>query len=630
MKHNKSIKEFLLGRPLRSDELGHEKLSVFWGLPILASDAVSSVAYAIEEVLLVLVPVLSLVAFRFVPTVVAPIILLLSILVFSYMQIIQHYPSGGGAYAVSLDSFGHKPAMLAASALIIDYVLTVAVSVSSSTEALVSALPALDPFRLPICIACIVLITLLNLRGISESAKIFGVPTYLFIFLMALLIIVGFVRMLTGSLAAPAPAPLQTGAQNAVSSVSLFLLLRAFSSGCSALTGVEAVSNAVPSFRSPSTVTARRVLLLLACVIIFIFGGTSLLATRLQVLPIAGETVLSQMARAIFGQGPLYYALQGFTAIILLLAANTAYSGLPTLLAILARDSYVPRQFSQRGAKLSFSNGILFICVAASVMVILFGAETHRLIPLYSVGVFVSFTLSQAGMFIKWHKAKEPGWQYKSLINGVGALVTLIGGVIVLVTKFAHGAWILILLISALMFLMSRIQRHYQRIAQEITPEEFARICHPSTTQGDALMLVLMTGRLTRSAAKSLNYASQVSRNVRVLSVVEDEAQRQELQKTWASLHIEPQLVVLLAPFRDVLIPIRDYVLQLESSLPHGNKLTVVMTRFIEEHWYDRALHNQTSFFLQRKLGNLRNVATVLIPYYYMESRGARADANQK
>ncbi|MDR0839375.1 MAG: APC family permease [Oscillospiraceae bacterium] len=610
------IKNALIGKPLESSQLSREKLSVFWGLPIMASDAVSSVAYAIEEILLVLVPALALAAFSHVLTVTAPIILLLLILIYSYSQIIKLYPGGGGAYIVSMENFGRKTALLAASTLIIAYVLTVSVSISSATEALFSAFPELEPHRIVICLAGIALITLLNLRGVGESAKIFGVPVYAFIALMLILLVTGFVKLLRGSLT---EIPYAEGVRNATGSAStliVFLLLRAFSSGCSALTGVEAVSNAVPLFREPSRRTAIRVLCLLGAVIVCIFGGTALLATRLKVLPGAGETVLSQIGRAVFGNGALYYALQALTMLILLLAANTAYNGLPTLLSILARDSYIPRQFAHRGARLSFSNGISFIWIAASALVLIFGADTHKMIPLYASGVFITFTLSQAGMFVHWVRAKSEGWRAKALANAVGTLITTVGGAVVLITKFTTGAWLLLIVLPALMVLMSKIHGHYSGIVQEIDREEFRELYHPSVSNSREPIIVLMN-RLTRSGVKLLNYANSLSANVRALSIVENAEQEAELRDRWREWELDVELDVIYAPYRDIVAPLHEYVTREEAKLDKSETLSVVMTKFVDNGLYAVALHNQTPFFLQRELCRHRKVATILVPYIY-------------
>lgn len=381
-------------------------------------------------------------AFHTLPFIVIPILLLLVILVLSYSQIIDHYPKGGGAYAVAKENIGKPFALLSAAALVVDYIMTVAVSISSATAALVSAFPTFHSNKVVISLICVSLITLMNLRGIRESSKVFGLPTYILIGSMAVMIICGLVKIFTGTLE-PIEYSTTVIPTETIQGIGVIILLKAFSSGCAAMSGVEAVSDAVPSFASPSTRNAKHVLLALGIIIVFIFGGTSILAVHLGVAPLEGHTVLSQISAAIFGHNIIYYEIQVFTALILLLAANTAYNGLPQLLYILAHDGYVPRQFSSRGTKLSFSNGIVFIFIAASLLIIGFKSETHALIPLYSVGVIISFTVAQFGMFKKWIITKEKNWQYKCWINGFGALVTLAVSIIVFVMKFKDGAWVM-------------------------------------------------------------------------------------------------------------------------------------------------------------------------------------------
>ncbi len=476
-----NIKNFLLGKPLKSSDISHEKLSRIWGLPIMASDAVSSVAYAVEEILLVIVPAVVVArmhpqdAYNYVPFVTIPIILLLLILIFSYSQIIENYPNGGGAYIVSKENLGKYPSLLAAASLMVDYVLTVAVSISSATAAITSAFPVLADYAVLLSLLFVALITLGNLRGLRESSKMFGLPTYIFIFSMLIMIITGFIRLATGSLHPMVYQPKQlAGLSDAAMGLGLTMLLRAFASGCSALTGVEAVSNAVPNFKEPSRRNAKHVLYMLGAVIVLIFGGTTLLAINLKALPVnTGVTLTSQIAFAVFGNNFMYYIVQIFTALILILAANTAYNGLPLLLYILAHDSYVPRQFSHRGTKLSFSNGIMLIFFAACILIIVSGSDVHRLIPVYSIGVFVSFTLSQYGMFRKWLRIKTKGWHYKSLINAFGAFATLVGLFVVFINKFTEGAWYLLIAIPALMLLMLYINRHYYKIGKELDLKEF-------------------------------------------------------------------------------------------------------------------------------------------------------------
>ena len=583
----------------------------------MASDAVSSVAYASEEILLALVPALGLLAANYVGLISIPIILLLVMLIFSYAQIINHFPNGGGAYAVSKESFGRYPSLLAASCLIVDYILTVAVSISSSTAAIVAAFPELIEYKLVISLICISIITLINLRGISESSKIFGVPTYLFIAAMATMIIAGFVRIITGSLQPiEYPAVQNLFPQETLSGITIILFLRAFSSGCSALTGVEAVSDAVPNFRDPSVKTAKRVLYMLGMIIIFIFGGTCFLATTLKVAPVSGLTVTSQMASAVFGNGFMFYVLQFTTALILLLAANTAYNGLPILLSILAKDRNMPLQFAHRGTKLSFSNGIMFIFIAASLLLIGFNAETHALIPFYAVGVLISFTISQAGMFVKWLKEKAKGWQYKSIINAVGTVVTFIALIVVFAMKFAGGAWVLAIVIPLIMLFMMYTSRHYARFGRAISIEGYDYRYTPGTSTNKTPCVVLIHN-MNKASLKNLDYAKEISSDITAVHLSTDEKETESLQKQWEKLGIDLPLTIIPVDLRNIMPPLERYILDRDAKLEYGQKLTVILTKFICTGLHNKIFHNQTTYFIERDLIRHKNVVTVLVPYVY-------------
>ena len=614
-----TIKKVLLGHALKNEDIKTEKLSRLWGLPIMASDAVSSVAYAIEEILIVLVPALGFAAFGYVPGVVASIILLLTILAVSYSQIIRHYPNGGGAYNVSKENLGEMPALIAAAALIVDYVMTVAVSVSASTMAITAAVPALFNDRILISVFCVLLITIGNLRGIRESSVFFGIPTYAFIVSMGVMIFTGFARMATGSLTSIVYSPDQLTnllPQQLFQGLILLLVLRAFSSGCSALTGIEAVSNAVPSFRPPAQRNARHVLFLLAGVIVVIFGGTGILAVNLHVLSIPGTTVTAQIAQAVFGQSLFFYLIQATTAMILILAANTAYNGLPLLLYILAHDRYVPRQFSHRGSKLSFSNGILFILFAASILIIVFKSDPHNLIPLYSVGVFISFTLSQYGMFRKWRRDKEMGWHYKSLINLFGAIVTGVGTLIVFSSKFLEGAWMLAIVMPLLILLMLYVKNHYNMVAKQLELKEFAPYYkRPASKKGSPAIVLLQS--INKASLKAINYANQISNDITVLHICRYPEHTCELREQWKALKIPLKLEIIENPYRDITKPLQAYIFEREKSLGHGENLTVILIKYVTSHWYDLILHNQTTYFLERVLSRFKNVTSVLVPYHY-------------
>ena len=617
-----NLKKFLLGDALKDDQLKNQKLSRLWGLPIMASDAVSSVAYAVEEILMALMPALGLMAVNYVGLVSVPIILLLLILIFSYSQIISHYPNGGGAYVVSKENFGKKASLLAATCLIIDYIMTVAVSISSSTAAILSVYPNLEPYRIPISLICVGAITLINLRGVGESSKIFGIPTYAFIFSMMALIFTGVFRFLSGNLAPIQYEPAQIShllSQN-IQGMSLAVFLCAFSSGCSALTGVEAVSNAIPSFKEPSQKTAKQVLFMLGGIIAVIFGGTSFLATILKVVPLEGKTVLSQIGTMIFGNGIMFYILQLTTSPILLLAANTSYSGLPILLAILAKDHYMPVQFSQRGTKLSFSNGIMFIFAVSSFLLIIFNADTHKLIPFYSVGVFVSFTISQFGMFVKWMRFKSPGWQYKSIINGVGALVTFIGSIVVFTTKFSHGSWALLIVAPLLMLFMDATHKHYLRFLKGISVLGYD-YKYKESVSSDVFPCVVLINKINRAALKTLDYANKITSNLTALHISVSHEDTKKLQKQWENLKIGVPLKIIYTPYRDIVTPIREYIKERSEQLEEGENLTVVLTRISGNDFLNKLYHNQTTFFIEKELRKYENVATILVPYFYNKSK---------
>lgn len=609
-----NIKYLLLGKPLPNDAIKQEKLSRLWGLPIMASDAVSSVAYAIEEILLVLVPVLGLLSFRMVPFIALGILTLMVILVVSYSTIIDHYPNGGGSYAVAKENLGEVASLLASSALIIDYILTVAVSISSSTAALVSAFSFLGDYKVLISLLCVSLITLINLRGVREASKIFGLPTYLFIFSMAALIITGFIKLATGTLS-PISYSTPILPAETLQGIGLFLILRAFSSGCSAMSGIEAVSNAVQSFEEPSTRNAKHVLYMLGAVIIFIFGGTSLLTMKLQVVPVEGRTVLSQISAAVFGHSIMYYILQAFTSLILLLAANTAYNGLPQLLYVLAHDGYVPRQFSHRGTKLSFSNGIIFIFAIASLLIIGFKSDTHRLIPLYSVGVFISFTIAQYGMFKKWHRTKEANWQYRCWINGFGTIVTTVVSIIVFVSKFKDGAWVLAIIMPVLMVIMYAINRHYTYVAKQLKLDEFNPYYHKDEVR--STQCVILVNEINKPFLKAINYATSISKNIVALHVCRNPKHAVALRQKWEELGIPFELKIIETPFRDIIGPTDKYLWEREKQLKPGENITVIVVNFVSDHWYDYILHNPTALLFSRALMKHKNVSCVQLPFHY-------------
>lgn len=608
------LREILIGKTLKTEELEGEKLNVLWGLPILSSDAVSSVAYAGEEILIVLIGVIGFMAYQYMFYAALCIVVLLFILVFSYRQTIDSYPCGGGAYIVAKENLGIIPGLTAGASLSVDYVLTVAVSISAGTAALTSALPALLPHKVSIALAMLLLITIGNLRGIKESSKLFGVPTYLFIFSCIVLIITGIVRHF---FLGYSPAPIYAIPQQ-VGDLTLFLFLRAFASGCTALSGIEAVSNGIPNFKAPSSKNAKAVLALLALLILFIFGGLSFLSTIYRPVPHADVTVFAQIAQQVFGKNIMFYTIQVTTALILVMAANTAYAGLPLLLSLMAKDGYAPRQFSQRGQRLSFSNGIIILGVTAGVLIIIFRGDTHLLLPLYAVGVFLSFTLSQVGMFLKWMRSKTPGYKHKALINGVGALITFITVILIGMTKFFHGAWIVCIVIPLLVYLMVKVKRHYTIIAEQLKLSIEQRPNEGAVTNNQQHVIILV-GSLNKSFLKALNCARCLSQNVVAFHVSTDAEVTEKLERKWEEYNPGIPLIIKISSYRNIMKPLLSFIESEERASKHGETVTVVIPQFFITKWWHNILHNQTSYFIKSMLYKNRNIAVLTVPYIIEE-----------
>ncbi len=611
----RKIKEILIGHALKTTEMEHEKFSAFWGLPILSSDAISSVSYACEEILMVLVPVLGLGAYRPLLLIAGAIAGLLFILVFSYHQTIENYPNGGGSYIVASDNLGHIPGLTAAASLSVDYILTVAVSASSGVAAITSAFPELLPYRVLLAVVIIVLLTLGNLRGLRESSVLFGVPTYLFIGTILSMILVGFYRAATGQI-----APITTAADAArpLGDLTLVLFLKAFSSGCTALTGVEAVSDGIPNFRQPSQKNAQRVLLLLSLIVLVIFGGVCALASLYQVAPQQDVTVVAQIASAVFGQHSfMFYAVQATTAVILIMAANTAFADLPLLLSILARDGYMARQFRSRGARLSFSNGIILLALISIALVMFFHAETHLLIPLYAVGVFLSFSLSQAGMFKRWISRREGSWKHKALINGFGMIVASATCIIIAVSKFTHGAWMVIVTIPILVLLMLRIKAHYRHVRDNLAITEDPHTLIFAKQPTGHIIIPLQS--VNKSFIKALNYALFLNGEKEVYHVSVDAEATQKVCRQYEQLGVDIPLIIEEAPYRNVTEVLCGYVKRRHEQLEKHEMLTVVIPQYIIPKWWNNPLHNQMARQLKTALIKLRNVALVTIPYIIKE-----------
>ena len=600
-------KRLLVGRPISSELAHHERLSKSTGLAVLSSDALSSVAYATEEVLRVLM-IGGLAAMTWSPTIAIMIAALLGIVALSYTHTIRAYPGGGGAYIVAKENLGENAGLSAAGALLIDYTLTVAVSVAAGVAAMTSAFPGLHINRVELGLAFVALLAVGNLRGIRESARMFAVPTYGFIAIMLALIAAGLWRVNAGaSPAFEAPEPLSTFDTGALT---LFALMTAFANGCTAMTGVEAISDGTPAFKPPEATNAALTLLIMAAIAITMFIGISVLAQSLQTIPSEHETIVSQIGRAVFGGGTtLYFALQVATMLILVLAANTAYADFPRLASIVARDRFMPRQFMNQGDKLAFSNGIIALSVAAGGLIVIFDGDTHALIPLYMIGVFLSFTLSQTGMFLRWRRLRTPGWKTSAAINGVGAVLTGVVLLIVGVTKGPEGAWIVMLLIPVLVTVFRQTKRHYDHVASQLTLRDWT----PPARRTN-LVLVPISG-VQRAVVHALRYAESISTDVRAVYVSDNPEAVAALQKEWVVWGGSVRLVVLDSPFRSLMEPLLAYINRTEQERTNAY-ITVVLPEFVPSKWWHHLLHNQSALLIKGALLFRPNVVVTSVPFH--------------
>ncbi|HEX2947665.1 MAG TPA: APC family permease [Clostridia bacterium] len=601
------FKRFLIGKPLQNEAEGEQKYGILWGLPILASDAISSVAYAGQEILLVLLPAIGILAYGQLSYISFAIIGLLALLMLSYRQTIKSYPNGGGAYIVAKDNLGIIAGVTAGAALSVDYILTVAVSVSSGVEQVTSAFLPLRPYTVVISVLMVLLLMIGNLRGIRESSRIFGIPAYAFIIAMLSMLVVGFIKLKGGYI------PPEPTIQSIGEPITMILILKAFSSGCSALTGVEAVSNAVPNFKHPSVKHARTVLLLLSIIILVLFGGTSLMANAYHVVP-GEKALLILMAEEVFGRNIMFYYLMATTFIILVLAANTAYSGFPLLVAVMAKEGYVPRQLSMRGDRLSYSNGILVLSLVSAILIIVFKAKVTALIGLYAVGVFISFTLSQTGMFVKWIKTKEGHWLAKALVNGTGAVVTAVTVVIIAFTKFEEGAWVVVLLIPILIFMMLKVKKHYVAVKKQLRlkPEELAEIDVDHSAYVNRVIVPIES--VNRSSVRALRYAMTISNNVIAFSVQTSDEEERELKGKYLKLNTGIPLIVKYSPYRKVVEPLLKFIESAEYEYEKGDMITVILPQFTVKRWWHSVLHNHTRIFVQRELLKHKHIVVAVMP----------------
>lgn len=603
------LRRFLIGSPLLSSNSHHELIPKWKALAVLSSDALSSTAYATEEIIIPLS--LSGVAFATMwslPIALA-ILALMVIITISYRQTINAYPNGGGAYIVAKENLGTSAGLIAAAALLIDYVLTVSVSVSAGVENIVSAFPQMANVQVFTCVWIILLIMILSLRGIGESSTIFAIPTYLFILSIFLLILVGIFR---------GPVEGYKVVQNAMSEnlpdIGIILLLRAFSSGCTALTGIEAISNGIPIFRHPQSKNANRTLIAMVIILGTLFAGITYLVKHLGIAHVENTTMISSLASSIFGNGFFYYAVQVSTALILFLAASTSYADFPRLSSLLAKDRYAPRQLASIGDRLVFSNGIIGLTIAAIILVVMFGGRTHHLIPLYAVGVFISFTLSQAGMVVHHYKLREEGWKSSLVINGLGALTTGIVALVIAAFKFRHGAWMVVVLIPIIVFIFQRIHAHYIMFAREISQSfyEFKKLDKVT----DHVVVIPVSG-LHRGVHNAIRYGKSISHDLRICFVKTDEESYQRMQTAWTEKYPDLKLHVLESPYRSISEPIIEFIDEIADEHP-AEFITVIFPECVTAKWRHQLLHNQTAWLIKLSLIYKRNIIVTSVKYHLM------------
>ncbi|MDH4333877.1 MAG: APC family permease [Chloroflexota bacterium] len=603
----------LIGRPISTEHEGQERLTKLKALAVFSSDNISSSAYASEEMMRILV-LAGIGSFSLVMPMTLVIAAILAVVVTSYMQTIRAYPEGASSYIVATDNLGTLPGLTAAAALLIDYVLTVAVSVSAGVAAITSIAPVLFPDRVLIAVLIVGVLMLGNLRGIRESGSIFMAPTYLYILTIGGMIGYGLFRQFVlGDLGRFEAPPSWVQAEAATTGLTFFLILRAFSSGAAALTGVEAISDGVPAFKRPEWRNARTTLVWAAVIFGSLFIGISWLASAIHVIPDPSEkqTVLSLIARHVTGHGPYLILVQLTTALILALAANTSFADFPRLSSFLARDGFMPRQFAFRGERLAFTTGIVALSGFAALLLVMFGASVTALIPLYTLGVFVAFTLSQSGMVARWWRRRESGWRVGLVINGLGAATTGVIAVIVASTKFLSGAWLVILMAPLLIGLMLAIREHYRNVSRQV---ELERIPAGHEVARDPIVIVPIA-RLDLPTLHAISFANSISDHATAVHVTNDPAEATEIRERWPEWASRTELVIVESPYRALIGPLLRYMNALQAQAP-DRTIVVVLSEIVPRHWWENFLHNQTSLRLKLRLFGRRNTIVADVPYH--------------
>ncbi|MFD0587379.1 APC family permease [Paenibacillus sp. GCM10027627] len=602
-----TFKRLLIGKPLKSTELGEQKLNKRKALAILSSDALSSVAYGPEQILIVLFTV-SAAAFWYSIPIGIGVLILLTALILSYRQIIFAYPYGGGAYVVSKNNLGVFPGLVAGGSLLVDYILTVAVSVSAGTDAITSAFPSLHDYTVIIAVVFVMLLTLLNLRGVTESASVLAYPVYLFVITLFILIAAGIFNIVTGRVSPELHTPIGTP----VAGIGLFLLLKAFASGSSALTGVEAISNAIPNFKPSAPHNAAKTLTAMGFLLAVLFSGIVLLAYYYGITPRAEETVVSQIAEQTFGRGTMYFIVQGTTALILILAANTGYSAFPLLAVNLANDKFIPRIFKVRGDRLGYSNGIIILGLLSILLIVAFHGQTEHLIPLYAVGVFIPFTLSQTGMMVKWLRERPAGWVPKLIINSTGAIISLIVTLMFFTTKFAQ-VWSVLLFLPIIVFIFYRIRKHYDAVGEQLR----LTTCEPHIPIEGNVVILPVSG-ITHVVEQSIDYARSMSAaQIIAVYVAFEREEETRFEEKWDAWRPDIRLVTLHSPYRSLIQPLSKFIDTVQRKAGESNyQVSVIIPQFIPKKGWHYLLHNQTSFMLRAYLLYRKDIIITTVPYH--------------
>lgn len=611
------IRRLLIGKPLHNRELAQERLPKWKALSIFSSDALSSVAYGPEQVMLTLVAVPGVMAYGYMAPVALSILLLLAIVVLSYVQVAKANPGGGGAYAVAKKNLGEMPALVAAGSVFADYVLTAAVSVSAGTAAIVSAFPSLAGHEVPIDLLVLFgLLMLVNLRGVRESSNAFVIPTYAFLFGVVVLIVVGIWKTLTDTAYLLPP---ESVARQQLDWAMLFLILRAFANGCSSMTGVEAIADSVPMFKPPEARNATITTYWMAGILGFMFIGITYLVMHYHIMPIADVTAMSQLAEQIFGRSSLYFYIQITTMLVLYLAANTAYNGLPILLSIVAKDGYMPRYLATRGERLTFSNGIILLTVAAALLIVAFSGDTDHLISLYAIGVFISFTIAQSSMVVHWNRERGNGWRVRAFLNGLGAIVTGLVVIIITVTKFLYGAWIVLLFIPIMIYVFKTIRAHYDALSKQLhLPEECYEEGAAVFPKGKHIVIVPVSTP-TRVVYETIKYAKMIGDNIIAVHISDDEEMSKKLIEKWKLWDPGVELTTIRSPYRLLMRPLLNFIEKKERERGPHDYITVIIPEFETRKSWHRLLHNQTGWFLRNTLIWRKNVIVTTVPFHLKE-----------